>query len=209
MGTEFPSNSHKKRDPDFKVETVVVNEAVAGKKPLGRRMRDMFFPGAGRSVAQFVFADVVIPQIKDMAAEAVREIIERLIFDDRGNASRRSSPNRYGGRTGYTNYGASYSGRSHVARSTREEHGPNASLRTDSIEYIVLKSRVEAEGVLDAMLEVIEKYELVSVADLKSMISWSAELTDQDWGWDNLSSARVSRDRNGYVLQLPKPQPLR
>ena len=210
MNSEFPSNSHRKRDPDFKIESVVVNKVVAGKKPLGRRLRDMVFAGDGRSAAQSVIADVVIPQIKDMAAEAVREAIERLIFGDRGgSSSRRSSPYRPGNRPGYTNYGASYSGRSHSSRVPREERGPNASLRTDAIEYIVLSSRSEAEEVLDRMLDVIEKYEFVSVADLKSMIEWSADLTDQDWGWDNLESARVSRDRNGYVLNLPKPQPLK
>lgn len=207
MSTEFPSNSHRKRDPDFKIEAVVVNEVVAGKKPLGRRLRDMFFAGDGRSAAQSVIADVVIPQIKDLVAEAAREALERLIFGDRGSSSRRSNSYRHGNR-GYTNYGASYSRRAHSSRMSSEDRGPNASLRMDDIEYIVLKSRSEAEEVLDSMLAVIEKYESVSIADLKNMISWTAEATDNDWGWDNLSSAQVRRVSGGYLLDLPKPHSL-
>lgn len=206
MNSEFPSNSHRKRDPDFKIDPVVVNEVVAGKKPLGRRLRDMFFAGDGRSAAQSVIADVVIPQIKDMVAEAAREALERLIFGDRGGSHRRSNSYRSGDR-GYTNYGASYSRRVHPPRAA-EDRRPNAALRMDDIEYIVLKSRSEAEEVLDSMLAVIERYESVSIADLKNMISWTAEATDNDWGWDNLSSAQVRRVSGGYLLDLPKPQSL-
>lgn len=208
MSTEFPSNSHRKRDPADKLESVVVNKVVAGKKPLGTRLREMFFPGDGRSAIQSVLADVVIPQIKDMAAEAAREALERVIFGDRGGSNRRSSTYRSGSSSGYTNYGSRYA-RPHAGRTpSHEERGPNASLRKDDIEYIVLGSRAEAEEVLDRMIDVIEKYEKVSIADLKSLIGWTTDLTDQDWGWDNLGTARVSRDRAGYVLHLPKPNSL-
>lgn len=207
MNSEFPSNSHRKRPPDDKLESVVVNKVVPGKKPLGKRMRDMFFAGDGRSAAQSVISDVIIPQIKDMAAEAVRETIERLIFGERGGSSRRTNTYRHGGPSGYTNYGARYSGRAH-ARTPREEPGPNASLRSDDIEYIVLRSRSEAQGVIDGLEETIAKYGQATVSDLKSLIGWSAELTDQDWGWENVETAQIRKDRNGYVLNLPKQQPV-
>lgn len=205
MSNEFPSNSHKRRPPDEKLESVVTSKVVAGKKPLGKRLKEMFFPGDGRSAVQSVLADVIIPQVKDMAAEAAREALERVIFGDRGVGRSRSY--RPGSGSGYTNYGARYSGRVHSARTHREE-GPNASLRSDDIEYIVLGSRAEAQEVLDEMNGVIEKYEKVSVADLKSLINWSTDLNDQDWGWENLDVAQIRKDRNGYVLNLPKPYPL-
>lgn len=204
MSSEFPSNSHKRRPPDEKVESVVVNKAVAGKKPLGKRMKEMFFPGDGRSAAQSVLADVVIPQLKDMFAEAAREALERVIFGDRGTG-RRSNSYRPGN---HTNYGARYSGRAYGGRSGREE-GPNAELRMDDIEYIVLKSRGEAQEVLDRLNEIIEKYGVTTVSDLKSLIKWSADLNDQDWGWEELDVATIRRDSNGYVLNLPKAQPLK
>lgn len=206
MSSEFPSNSNKRRPPDEKLESVVVNKVVSGKKPVGKRLRDMFFAGDGRSATESVISDVIIPQIKDMAVEAVKEVIERMIFGDRGTNRRPNSyrPNNPGS---YTNYGARYSGRPQAPRPTRED-GPNAALRSDDIEYIVLGSRGEAQAVLDQLNDTIEKYTSASIADLKSSINWSADLTDQDWGWDNLEAATIRRDRNGFVLNLPKPQPL-
>lgn len=208
MNGEYPSNSNKKRPPEEKLESVVVNKVVAGKKPLGKRMRDVFFAGDGRGAANSVISDVIIPQIKDMAAEAVKEVIERLLFGDRGYSHRRSGPYRPSTPTHHTNYSARYSGRPHTSRPPIREDGPNASLRTDDIEYIVLGSRNEAYEVLDRMNATIEKYEKVSIADLKSLINWSADLADQDWGWENLEHAQIRKERNGFSLNLPKPQPL-
>lgn len=206
MTGEFPSNSRKKRPPEETLESVVVNKVVPGKKPLGKRLREMFFPGDGRSAIQSVLADVIIPQVKDMAAEAAREALERVIFGDR--TTRRSGPYRPGAGSGYTNYGARYSGRAHTARPAAREEGPNARLNSDDIEYIVLRSRGEAEEVLDRLVETIEKYGMATVADLKGLIGWSTDLTDQDWGWELLDAAVIRKDRNGYVLNLPKPYPL-
>lgn len=204
MSSEYPSNSHKRRPPDEKLESVVVNEVVVGKKPLGKRLREMFFPGDGRSAIEYVLVDVVIPQIKDMAAEAAREALERVIFGDRGGPSRRPGSYRPGP-TNHTNY-SRYS-RPGTPRPTRDE-GPNASLRSDDIEYIVLRSRSEAQGVIDGLDATIEKYGQATIADLKSLINWSAELTDQDWGWENIETAQIRRSGNGYALNLPKPYPL-
>lgn len=204
MTGEFPSNSHKRRPPEEKLESVVVNKAVPGKKPLGKRLREMFFPGDGRSAVQSVLADVIIPQVKDMAAEAAREALERVIFGDRGT-SRRSNSYRPGAGSGYTNYGSRYSGRGHSARPTREE-GPNAQLNSDDIEYILLRSRAEADEVLYRLGETIEKYGMATIADLKGLIGWSSDLTDQDWGWEILDTADIRKERNnGYLLNLPKP----
>jgi hypothetical protein len=211
MNNEFPSNSKQPRRPveEKKLESVVVNKVVAGKPPLGRRLRDMFFAGDSRSAAQSVVSDVIIPQIKDMVAEAAREALERLIFGD-SRGGRRTNYSRYSAssNSSYTNYNR-YSGRSQSSsRYTREERNPNARLRRDDIEYIVLETRAEAQEVLDNLEAVLEKYEKVSIADLKSLIDWSADLTDQNWGWESLAGARVARDSQGYALILPKPDAL-
>lgn len=203
MTSEFPSNSHKRRPPEEKLDAVVTSKAVPGKKPLGKRLREMFFPGDGRSAVQSVLADVIIPQVKDMAAEAAREALERVIFGDRA-AGRRSSSYRPGAGSGYTNYGSRYSGRVHSARSTHED-GPNAQLNSDDIEYILLKSRSEAQEVLFRLGETIEKYGMATIADLKGLIGWSTDLTDQDWGWEIIEASSIRKERNGYLLNLPKP----
>jgi hypothetical protein len=212
MNGEFPSNSKKPRPAQEpkKVESVIVNKAVSKKKPLGQRMKSLFFAGDSRTAVQSVIADVIIPQIKDMATEAAQQAIERFIFGESRTNSRRSGYRSSSSSPGYTNYGNRYSGRGNnpIGRATREERVPNAGLRREDIEDILLETRAEAQEVLERLGDLIENYERATVADLKALIDWSPEITDERWGWESLEGARVMSDRQGFVLDLPKPQPL-
>lgn len=212
MSTEFPSNSKRPReDPKKVVESVIINKAVPKKKPLGQRMKSLFFAGDSRSAAQSVIMDVILPQIKDMVAEAAQQAVERMIFGESRTSGRRSGYYRSGGTsTTHTNYGNRYSGRGNnpIGRASREERTPNASLRHEEVEDILLASRAEAQEVLERLGDLIESYERATVADLKALIDWSPEITDERWGWESLEGARVLADRQGFVLDLPKPQPL-
>lgn len=73
---------------------------------------------------------------------------------------------------------------------------------------ITLATRVEADEVLTRLRQLIDRYEEASVADLYKMLGVNPEYTDDKWGWDDLDTARVSRSRGGYTLDLPRPEPL-
>lgn len=52
---------------------------------------------------------------------------------------------------------------------------------------------------------IIEEYDVASVADLYDLVGISRKFTDQRYGWDNLSDARVERLRDGgYILRMPR-----
>lgn len=212
---EFPGNSKKPRPvseseaPEV-IERVVTGEVTSQKKSFGRRFRELFFGGDSRSVFEHVVMDVLVPQAKDMILEAATQGMERAIFGE----SRSSSRNRYGSRsdaspnrTNYNRY--SMRGNNPVGRSDREiRTTPTARIREHDIDEIVLATRVEADEVLDRMFHLLEKYDVVKVADLYSLIGWSSSHVDQKWGWAELAGADVQRTRNGYVLKLPRPLPL-
>jgi hypothetical protein len=207
---EFPSNSKSSQPPKAEekvVESVVSGEVTSRKKSLGRRLREVLIGGDTKSVINYVVTDVLIPQAKDMLSEAVSSGIERLIYGD----SRPSS--RYGRRPGVgpgpTNY-SQYStrGNNPIGRQGFQDRRPNASVSTETIDDILLATRVEADTVMDRMFDLLRDYESVSVADLRSLIGWSSQFTDQKWGWTDLQGAGVRRVREGYILALPKIVPL-
>lgn len=205
--TEFPSNSKKsqppKPAPEKIVEQVVSGEVTSRKKPLGRRLREVFIGGDTKSVISYVFSDVLLPQAKDMLTEAVSSGFERLIYGE-------SRPHRrYGGRpptgpgpTNYTRYAAR--GNNPIGRQGHEDRRPMASVRTQEVDDILLATRIEAETVVDRMYDLLRDYEVVSVADLHSLVGLSSSYTDQKWGWTELQGTDVRRVRDGYILILPK-----
>lgn len=206
---EFPSNSKTPSGGEAKkIESVVASEVVSRKKSLGKRFKDIFIGGDSRSVVQYIITEVLVPQAKEMITEAASEGLQRMIYGEGRTGPRRygARPNSSAGPTSYNRY--SQRGNNPIGRSGREDRS-NATLRSKDIDDIILATRIEADTVLERMVDLLTEYGTVSVADLHSLISWSSTHIDQKWGWEDLQGSNVQRAREGgYVLNLPKAQPL-
>jgi hypothetical protein len=205
---QFPGNSKhpaRSRDEPKRVERVVTSEVTRRKTPLGRRLSQSLIGGDAQSVWGYVFGEVLIPAARDMVADAVTGGVERMIFGD-------SSP---GGRRGRSRYGSSSPGHTPYNRYSstgrRDEPRREMSRRgraTHSFDEIIIPTRVEAEEVLDRLEDMIAKYDAVAVSDLYEMVGISGNFADEKWGWTDMRTASVTRARGGYLLNLPKPEPI-
>lgn len=201
---DYPPNSEssKREEQETKrVERVTSSDAIRKRKPLRKQFSETFIQGDGKSALQYVLFDVLIPAAKDMIAEAGSAGIEKLIFGD--SRRKRGSTPPQAGPTGYVTYN----------RMHQHMQGPQRAMSrraraAHDFDEIVLQSRTEAEDVIDRLFEVIGRYESVTVADLYELVGLNAAHTDHKWGWTNLRGAGVSRVREGYLLDLPEPEPL-
>ena len=73
---------------------------------------------------------------------------------------------------------------------------------------MVFEDKRDAVAVLDGLVESTVKYEFATVMDFNQLAGQESNFTDNDFGWDDLRSARVIRIRDGYVLDLPVPIPI-
>ena len=53
------------------------------------------------------------------------------------------------------------------------------------------------------MSAVIERYDVVSRADLNDMAGIPATYVDNAWGWTSIRFAGIKQVREGYLLELP------
>lgn len=224
--SDFPANSIKKNsgdgDPERpagaayrprpdgdvakRIEKITTGEVSRRKRPLGRRISDMFFGGDAKSALSYAVLDVILPAAKDTIVEASSAGIERMIFGgDR-------APSRRGYRGAGSRNHTPYNRYSQPANGRREEVGPTISKRgraTHDFDEIILDSRAEAEDVLSQLFEIISKYNVATVSDLYAMVGITANYTDDKYGWADIQSADVVRLRSeGYLLKLPRPEPL-
>lgn len=197
---QYPSNS-KSTPPEEprKTEKVVTNEVRSRPKSVGRRLKEALFGGDSKSAFLYAIAEVVLPQGKDLIAEAGKQMLEMIIF---GDARERPRSARRTQGPGYTNY-TRYSARGNRPTSIRQER-TTATPRTRDLDEIIFETRAEAQEVLEKMYETLEEYHLVSVADLYAMLDWSSTHTDQKWGWEDLHGSDIRITRGGYILVLPK-----
>lgn len=207
---EFPANSKVPKDKpaDKKIEKVVSGEVVQRKKPLGKRFTETFIGGSdARSVWEYILMDVLVPAAKDTVADATSQGIERILFGEARSTSRRTGGRPSNGHVSYNRYSGASTSRHPVMRDEPRQPSRRARASHDFGE-IILATRVEAEEVIDRLFDLVSKYESATVADLYELVGVTGHYTDDKWGWFDMRGAGVTRIRNGYLLDLPKPEHL-
>lgn len=224
---DFPPNTHKQRERPEKTETpearevkkverIIEGEVVRRRQSPMRRFKNVFFGGEAASVKTYLVMDVLLPAFKDMVADAASQGVERMLFGEGHHYGRRGKGPR--GRAPETRVYTDYRGRGLSTRDERDrpplgrvEERPSLSRnarRNHNFEDIILATRAEAEEVIDRLFDLVSRYETATVADLYELLGITSEFTDDKWGWTDIRGSDVRRVREGYLLDLPRPEPL-
>ena len=116
---------------------------------------------------------------------------------------------------GYSGYSdavtkAVYDKLSAICDAFTEKYGRKESNKTDRKYELVYETRADAEKVLNGMSEIIDEYGFVTVADLYDISGLpGAYYTDSKIGWKgSIKESIIKRVRDGYVIDLPRPEVL-
>lgn len=160
-----------------KVEQVTTAKVVSPKKSF---WSDVLKP--------FIF-DTVLPIVQPLFKEGVRAIgdaiMDAVLNDARPQPQPRSN-------TPYHSY----------SRSTTKARKPVGNNR---VANIVLTERREVSNIIDKLQDIIDQYEVATVADLYSLVGLPSKYVDNDWGWSDIGSPRTVRVDGGFQLVLPDP----
>lgn len=201
MAEIFMSNTVKER------EGINTNAKPAGvktmvkEKPMRRRVAEAFISNERGNIKDHVIFDVVIPAIKNALSDTVSDAINLLLFGERKRGSKSSS------RTPYGSFWAS------SVSEDRERSRINESSSKSSMgRYLdaCWESKEDANEVLNCMMEIMENYRKVTVADFYGLIddpkNFPIESVHNKWGWKSLAAVSVVKTSNGYYgLSLPRP----
>lgn len=218
MENEFPPNSHiakearpTKNRPEKTVSAkkevarVTRSKATLRKKPLHKKFFEAFRPEDNVGFVEYTLLEVLVPGIKDALADAVHGTIDNALGTTRSRGRSR--------REGYTSYNRMSSARPRGASRDRDRDDDRRGRRretrvADDVREVILDTRVEAEEVIDSLIELASKYDVATMRDLLSLIGEPHNPTHEDWGWSDLRGARIHRVGGGYLLDLPRPEPL-
>lgn len=194
----YPSNSKKSQDEPQKplIEKVTTGNVRIRKKPLVSQIRGAIVAESSSSVVEYLVTEVLLPAAKNMIIDAFSQGIERLFYGD--SRGRRSE-----GRGVYTNYTKmsrpGMDQRRDISRQARATH---------DFDDVLMTTRREAEDVLDRMRDLIREYEAAKISDFYDLVGLTGTFADERWGWTDLRGAGVRPVRGGYILELPKTEPL-
>lgn len=195
-------SERKAAESAIKPRKKIKGEVSLKKKPLSERFMNAFLAEDLEHVFDYVWDDVVIPKLKDFVFELVDQTTNGILY---GTGSAKNSNGRYS-QNNRTNYNSISSGGS------RYSYGGSAAPVNDgarrlSYQNIYLKSRDDANDILEDLRAAIEQFGMVSIYELFDRIGKTADsdYTYQNYGWKDLTNAGVRYTRNGYLLELPRP----
>lgn len=190
---DYQPNSNKYKE-EHKEKTVkkVVNGKVKTKKNEGRKLMNMFISEDAKDVKSYIVLDVLVPAIKKAILDIVTDGADMILYGGSHGGKRKS-----GNKVSYRSY---YDDK-------KDDKDYRSKGRFD-YDDLVFDSRSECEAVREQMVEIIDQYGFVTVADMYDMADLPAPYTSSKYGWTNIRTAETIRGRDGYVLKLPKAMPI-
>lgn len=197
--SEFPSNSRKSKETTErpKLERVTESDAQQRKTPVGTRMKNAMWGPSAKGILAFVAGSVVLPALKDLASEGLKALTDGMIY---GEDARRTTSSRYssGGKTPYN--------RMHKAEPERVMSAKGRA--NHDFGELVLSTRNEGQLILNTLSDLIEDYGHATVAEMYDLAGITGSFTDSKWGWMDIRGADIRRVAEGYVLKMPKTEPI-
>lgn len=200
MSQEYKNNSYTHRmkeaeKAEKQIEKVVRNKVKTKKKSELTKLTDIFVTEDINSVKSYVFMDIVVPAIKKAISDVVTNGVDMILYGETGRTKKSGSSN-------YVSY------RSYSDSSTKRRSDDTRARSRFDFDDIVFDGRGDAEAVLEQMDNIIDRYGMVSVADMYDMADLTQPYTAHRYGWSNLRGAEVVRVREGYIIKLPKAMPI-
>lgn len=205
---DYQGNSNKTKEtkdkpPKKDLGKVVTGDVIVKPKTVGSRFRNIFFGGDIDSAFSYVVAEVLLPALRNLVVETVSRGTDRLIY---GDSAHRRRPTHFGSRIQYNNpvsRGGSSLYRERVQLGVEQRPTERWSTASRDADTIIVASKTDAENVVEQLTEIVDKYELVSVADLNELLGLPSSHVDNKWGWTNISSVEIRQVREGWKITFP------
>ena len=199
---EYPSNSHKSKEkaaasnmPEKNIEKVIKGGVKTKKKTELSKVAGMLISEDAANVKSYILLDVLIPAFKKAISDIVTNGIDMILYGETGRNKKKSTASKI-----------SY--RDYYESDRRRDVGSSRNRGGFDYDELIFETRGDADVVLSEMINIIDDYKFVSVADLYDLADEpNNNYMAQRYGWCNLSSAQIVRSNGGYMLKLPKAMP--
>lgn len=202
--TDYKPNSHRSKADAAQVTTAepkkvekVVNGKVTTKENNARKIAGLFVSEDAANVKSYILFDVLIPAVKKALSDIITDGADIILYGE--SKGRRSRLNG-------VSYRSYYDDRDRSGRD--RERGVRGSTGRFDYDDVIFDTRGDAELVREQMLDILDQYGLITVANMYELAGLTAPYTANRYGWFNIRTAEVMRVKSGYVLKLPKAMPI-
>lgn len=204
---QLPDNSQTDIFSDDHIAPIATRADAELRKPsVERKLRNIFISDDADSIGDYLIWSVLVPAIQGMLQDAGHGIVDGIFGRGSGRYYReeRRRGSYYDRRDSYrrNNYASSYYNSDSYSHSRRGRYEPEYS-------EAFFRSRAKAEECLDTMEEIVSRRGYVTISHLSDLIGVpydERENDDKEWGWYDISRCRIKGTRDGFVLEMPRPE---
>lgn len=206
FGAAPPGKKQIKAKPpeERPVPEQIVSGAIHKKKSLGKKFKETFLGGDPKRAGQYILQDVIFYNIRQTIVMAIQQGVERLVLGE--TMRQRARPlGQYAPRIQYNTT---------IRRDPREVDAfsgprPTTTARNShDIGELILGSREEAQLVVEQLTAIADQYDYATVGQLYNLLGWPTTFTDEKWGWQSFANVEIKQVHNGYLVDLPDPDPV-
>lgn len=202
-------SERNKKEQNIVAKRIPTSKVVSGKAILKenkkRKFMDIFSLSDLSKVRDSVIFDVLIPAAKKMLVDMVENGIYTFIYGDSRRPTSPGSSIIPATKIGYTNYARPIGPYSDSYNLQQMARIPRSVY---SYDQVIFETRSDAMSVLDVLDNIAGEYNIVRVADLYDAAGITKfDYTANNFGWkeSDISSAKIERVQEGYIINLPKP----
>lgn len=186
-----PTEDDKPQEREKRVEKIISGKISEAKPAPMKTFLKMLFADDIKEIKSHFIWEVLAPEIRTGIYNASKDLVDMIFL---GSTRKRNSSSIVKPKVSYSN--------SSVRQDTQSS--VSSARQTPEYEDILFDSISDAHDVLDTMIDIIERYGHVTVADFYDLIDKECKWTENKYGWTNLGAARVKRVHGGYIIEFPK-----
>ena len=180
--------------------------SIKVKKSIKKRFVETFLKADIKDVKSYIFTDVIVPGIKDLAYNMITQGVNMWLFGDAKIKMKKNGDSW----TSWTSYGA-------VSTKSGQSSTASKPVKSSRVEERGKPDKAEVLGIDSELREILSEYGKVFVAQYKSAFGLQVEPTDWNFGWTNLNDMYPyetrGEDENGrlvrvFALHMPKVEVL-
>lgn len=179
---------------------------------LANRINGKVLADETKNAKDYLINDVLKPNLQDVASDTIISILDSVVETVKtisdiaiyGEPQKRRRGRKSRGR-GIPSYREYYSSPSETKRNKRRNN------REFESEDCTVSSRADCERISNIILDILDEYEELSLAQYKETVSQNnpiykldIEFTDENWGWKSLKNIRPRKGYDGWYLEMPR-----
>lgn len=197
---DYQGNSDKSKEKTDAPKKEIVplslgSEVVVSKPSVSSKFKHIFFGGDFSTAAEYVASQVLLPALRNLLLDTISKGADRLIYGDTRPPPRPGGMSSYQPRVQYNNP---------IHRPPPTPSAPWTQSSTQrQFRDVTVGSKEDAEMIVEALMAIVDQYDVVSVSDLNELIGEPSSHIDNKWGWENLSRININQTRTGWTIVFP------